>query len=98
MDWWTRLVGEMEGPAAWRADLQKRTIRRMWGRFYGCLGLYRVAYRLYRCVYRLPQGTAPDPSKLMNLHLFDPFWVRGTLGYILTSILPSSHIGKRLGA
>ena len=46
-----------------------------------------------------PRGReALDPSKLMNLILFDSFLVRGTLGNTLISSLPNSHSGKRLVA
>ena len=40
----------------------------------------------------------PDPSKLIILIRFDPFWVYRALGNILKSIVSNSHFGKRPGA
>ena len=39
-----------------------------------------------------------DPSKLINLDIFDFLWVYGALGNILISIVSNSHFGKRPGA
>ena len=42
--------------------------------------------------------TPLDPSKLSNLIIVGPFWMCGTLGNILTSIVSNSLFGKRPGA
>ena len=49
-------------------------------------------------MYMAPQRNPPDPSKKNEFDVFESFWVRGTPGNILTSILPNYHFGKRLGA
>ena len=41
-----------------------------------------------------PQGTPLDLSKLMNFLILESFWMRRTLGSILTSILSVSHFGE----
>ena len=72
--------------------------RRGWSsRCYGCIELHRIVYRAVQEYRELPRD-AHDPSKLTNFKLVDPFWVSGTFCYMLTSILPNSHFGKRPGA
>lgn len=57
------------------------------GPFKGTIGMYMASW-----------GTPLDPSKLINLIIFDPFLVCGALGNILTAIVSNYHFGKRLGA
>mgnify|MGYP000267374036 CR=1 FL=1 len=42
-----------------------------------------------------PGGHLLDPSKLTILIIFDPLWVCGALGDMLTNIVSNSHFGKR---
>ena len=42
-----------------------------------------------------PPGVSSDPSKLINLIIFECFWVRGALGKILTNIVSNYHFWKR---
>ena len=49
-------------------------------------------------MYMVPPGEALDPFKLIISMVFEPLWVYGLLGDMLTSIVSNSHFGKRLVA
>ena len=52
---------------------------------------------LWGCIC-FPRVRALDPSKLIILSMFDPFWACGALGNILASTESSYLFGKRPGA
>ena len=47
---------------------------------------------------RTSRGLPLDPSKLINLIIVDPLWVRRALGNTPTSLVSNSYFGKRPGA
>ena len=62
---------------------------------YNIFGSIHIFIHLY--IYGMcPRGDPPPPQNCWLWFLFDPFWVRGTLSYILVSNSPNFHFGKWL--